>query len=172
MTAPSSEKVPKPMQAKFDEITAITDDFCDQHLDAEYKDLSRKLAAALARKRPSPLASGRAKTWACGIVHALGMVNFLSDPSQMPHMKASELYKAFGVSASTGGNKSKQIRDVMKMHQMDPNWYRPSKLGDNLMAWMISVNGFLVDARTMPREVQEEAYRKGFIPYLPPMSVE
>ncbi len=37
----------------------------------------------------------------------------------------------------------------------------------NPMAWMISVNGFLLDARTAPREVQEIAFQKGLIPYLP-----
>jgi hypothetical protein len=50
---------------------------------------------------------------------------------------------------------------------MDPQWYRPSKLEDNPMAWMIEVNGLIVDARWMPREVQEEAYRRGLIPYIP-----
>ena len=29
------------------------------------------------------------------------------------------------------------------------------------------VNGFLVDARFLKREVQEEALRKGLIPYIP-----
>jgi hypothetical protein len=38
------------------------------------------------------------------------------------------------------------------------------------MAWLISVNGFIVDARTMPPEVQAEAYRKGLIPYMPAQS--
>ena len=38
------------------------------------------------------------------------------DPSQTPHMKATELYKHFGVGQSTGQGKSKQIRDIMKMH--------------------------------------------------------
>ena len=32
---------------------------------------------------------------------------------------------------------------------------------------MIEVNGLLIDARYAPREVQEEALRRGFIPYLP-----
>ena len=35
------------------------------------------------------------------------------------------------------------------------------------MAWMIQVNGFVVDARRLKREVQEEAFRKGLIPYIP-----
>ena len=37
----------------------------------------------------------------------------------------------------------------------------------NPMAWMIQFNGFLVDARILKREFQEEALRKGLIPYIP-----
>ena len=29
------------------------------------------------------------------------------------------------------------------------------------MAWLIQVNGLIVDARKAPREVQEEAFRRG-----------
>lgn len=32
---------------------------------------------------------------------------------------------------------------------------------------MIMVNGFFVDARSAPRNVQEVAYAKGLIPYIP-----
>lgn len=35
------------------------------------------------------------------------------------------------------------------------------------MAWIISVNGLVLDARAAPREVQEIAFQKGLIPYLP-----
>jgi hypothetical protein len=53
------------------------------------------------------------------------------------------------------------------MSQMDPHWYRPSQMEDNSLAWMILVNGFVVDVRSMPRAIQEAAYAKGLIPYLP-----
>jgi hypothetical protein len=39
-------------------VVAVTDVVCLEHLDAEYAALCVKLAARLARKRPSPLASG------------------------------------------------------------------------------------------------------------------
>ena len=32
---------------------------------------------------------------------------------------------------------------------------------------LVQINGLIVDVRSMPREVQEEAYRRGLIPYLP-----
>ncbi|MEA5464720.1 DUF6398 domain-containing protein [Leptothoe sp. PORK10 BA2] len=87
-----SENVPKAMQAKFDNIVAITDEFANQHLNDEYARFIRYAVAALCRKRPSPLAKGHDKTWACGITHAIGMVNFLFDPSQDPHISAKELF--------------------------------------------------------------------------------
>ena len=60
---------------------------------------------------------------------------------------------------------------MMKMHQMDPNWCLPSKMEDNPLIWMVSVNGFIIDIRQAPREIQEEALRKGIIPYLPEESI-
>ena len=55
MTKPAGKKVPKQMQSKFEEITALTDAFCSAYLNTEYAELSRQLTAALCRKRPSPL---------------------------------------------------------------------------------------------------------------------
>jgi hypothetical protein len=166
-TSSKSERVPKPMQATFNAIVALTDTFCRAHLDEEYAQLARQATAALCRKRPSPLATGNLKTWACGIVYALGTVNFLFDRSQTPSMSAAELCAGFGVSKSTGAAKAKVVRDALDMSQMDPQWYRPSQMDENPMAWMIMVNGFVVDVRSMPRDVQEAAYAKGLIPYLP-----
>ncbi|MEL6554732.1 MAG: plasmid pRiA4b ORF-3 family protein [Cyanobacteria bacterium J06621_11] len=165
--AKKSESVPKKMQAKFDSITALTDDFAAKYLNDEYAQLIRYATAALCRKRPSPLASGRDYTWACGITHAIGMVNFLFDPAQDPHISAGELYEIFGVGASTGQGKSKKVRDTLKMSQMDPNWGLPSKMDSNPLIWMLEVNGFIMDIRSAPREVQEIAFAKGLIPYIP-----
>lgn len=76
MTNISAEEpnVPRKMRERYEAITGITDEFCQEHLNEEYADLSRKMAAALSRKRPSPLESGRARSWAAGIVYALGRV--------------------------------------------------------------------------------------------------
>ena len=55
--------------------------------------LCRELTATLCRKRPSPLLRGKANTWACGIIHAVGMVNFLFDSSQTPHIEARQIWE-------------------------------------------------------------------------------
>ena len=162
-----STRVPKQMQARYDEIVALIDAVCREHLNEEYAQLARQATAALCRKRPSPLAGGRANSWACGIVYALGFVNFLFDKSQEPYLSAADLCAAFGVAKGTGAAKSKEVRDVLDMYQMDPNWGLPSQVDGNPMAWMIMVDGFIVDARHLPSDLQEAAYAKGLIPYLP-----
>ncbi len=56
---------------------------------------------------------------------------------------------------------------MFKMYQLDPNWTLPSRLDDNPMVWMLQVNGFMLDVRDAPRELQEVAFNKGLIPYIP-----
>jgi hypothetical protein len=148
-------------------IVSMINDFCRQHLNEEYADLCRNLAEKLARKRPSPLISGKPNTWACGIVRTIGWVNYLDDRTSQPHMKLTAIDKAFGVGESTGQGKSKQIRKLLKIHSFDPHWTLPSRMDDNPLIWMLEVNGFMMDIRQCPREAQEIAFQKGLIPYIP-----
>jgi len=162
-----SEKVPKQMQSIFHAITELTDKFSKEYLSDEYALLSRYATAALCRKRPSPLVKGYINTWACAIIYALGQVNFLFDKSQEIYVSANDLCEGFGIAKSTASNKSKTVRDLLKMSQMDPNWCLPSKMDSNPRVWTIMYNGFIVDARSLPRAIQEVAYQKGLIPYIP-----
>jgi hypothetical protein len=155
------------MQTRFEEITQLTDAFCHTYLNEEYTQLCRELTATLCRKRPSPLARGKATTWACGIIHALGLVNFLFDASQTPHIAASQIWEYFELSSSTMQAKSKQIRDLLSMYPMDSDWSTPSMVEQNPLIWMLEVNGLLIDVRHAPREIQEAAFRQGLIPYIP-----
>lgn len=162
-----SESVPKALLAKYQSIVEITDQFANEYLNEEYAQLIRQATAALCRKSPSPLNTGRPNTWACGITHAIGFVNFLFDKSQTPHIKSSDLYKAFGIGESTGQGKSKIVRDILDMGQLNPDWTLPSRLDSNPLVWMLSVNGMIVDIRDMPKEAQEVAFEHGYIPYIP-----
>ena len=166
MTSPRSVSVPKAMQAAFDAVVALTDPFCRDHLNDEYRDLARAMTAALCRKRPSPLAAGRPRTWACGIVYVLGQLNFLPDKASQPCVAMSDVCAAFGVGQSTASAKARVISDALRTHRMDPTWMLHSFVERNPLVWMAKVNGMLVDLRDMPREVQVIAYEKGLIPYL------
>jgi len=164
---PRNLRVPVKSKPVFEAVVRRTDGFCNQHLNAEYADLCRTLAGALARKRPSPLLQGDPNTWACAILYAIGRVNFLFDKTQSPHLSADELCSLFGLSQNSVSTKASKIMKMMGMFQLDPRWCLPSLTPDNPLVWLIEVDGFLLDARDAPRHIQEEAFHRGLIPYLP-----
>ena len=100
-----------------------------------------------------------------GLSMWLRMVNFLFDSSQTPHIAASQIWEYFDLSSSTMQAKSKQIRDLMGMDPMDPDWSTPSMVDKNPLIWMLEVNGLIIDVRHAPKEIQEAAFRQGLIPY-------
>ena len=167
MAEPSGESVPDAMRPTFEAITRLTNAFCRERLTDEYAALCRRLVAALGRKRPSPLVSGRIETWACGTVYMVASNNFLFDKSQELYMTAGDICAAFGLAKTTGGTKATAIRNALKAQPYDPKWTVPSRLADHPYAWFIQVDGLIVDARHVPRAIQEAAFRSGLIPYVP-----
>jgi len=169
---PKSKPIPKPpSKEEKDEalgvIIGMIDQFCKEHLDKEYAAVCRKLAEKLACKRPSPLLHGKPNTWASGIVRTVGWVNFLYDKTQKPHMRLSDIDAGFGISESSGAAKLAAIRNMLKITPLNYEWTLPSRMDDNPLIWMLKVNGLMMDARQAPREVQEIAFNKGLIPYIP-----
>lgn len=74
------------MQVTYDAVVPLTDAFCRDHPNGEYRDLARAMTSALCRKRPSSLTLGQPCTWAYGIIHMLAQLNFLSDKASQPHI--------------------------------------------------------------------------------------
>ena len=168
-TAPTTTKVavPAPVQKHYQTLLQLTNDFCKEHLNEEYAELARKAALALCRKKPSPIQTGSLEVWAAGIVYALGTINFLFDKNTKPYLSSSDLSRLFNIGQSTASSKAKQVRDILKMHRFDYKWMLPSQLEDSIIPWMISVDGLVVDARDMPYQIQEVAFAKKLIPYIP-----
>jgi hypothetical protein len=162
----SIDDVPMALRERLAEIVELTDTFCDQHLNEEYKEICRSLAVEICQEG-SPVARGKPASWACGVVYSAGWVNFLTEPSQSPHMQSEAIAEGFGVSVATMQAKSKAIREGLELMPMDPDFCLPSRMEDNPLAWMVEVNGLLVDIRHAPREVQEAAFERGLTPFIP-----
>jgi Domain of unknown function (DUF6398) len=165
-------RVPGAMRPTFDEIVAITDEFCAVHLDDEYARLCVNLAAKLARKRPSPLARGDRRIWAAGIVYAVGRVNFLADAGQRPHLRTETLAELIGVKQATMANKGRLIMDSLGIGLMDPEYSRRDMIENNPLVWLMEIDGLVVDARWLPEALQVELCRRGLIPYVPAQSAQ
>jgi hypothetical protein len=63
-------------------------------------------------------------------------------------------------------NKAALIAKTLDLGMFEPDLTRVAMLEQHPMAWIVQVNGFLVDARTLPEELQDEARRRGLIPDL------
>jgi len=161
------EKVPNEMQPLFKEMALQLSDFCTEHLSDEYGAMIRKLAAALCRKRPSPLHQGHLSTWLAAMTHAICTNNFAFDRSQTPSLQSPTIAQYFGVAQSTMSNKSKSIREMLKINQSNPNWVLPSRMGDHPWIWTVMVDDLVVDARYLPLHLQMKACERGLIPYVP-----
>jgi Domain of unknown function (DUF6398) len=159
-------QVPAELRPRVSEILAVTDGVCSAHLDDEYGELCRVLLGRLARKRPSPLARGDTRIWAAGVIYAVGRVNFLFDRSQRPHLSADQLAHHAGVVKTTMANKAALITKALGLSIFEPDLTRLAMLEEHPLTWMVMVNGFIVDARTLPPDIQDEARRRGVIPDL------
>ena len=159
-------RIPAALRDRARQIIDVTDAACRECLDGEYARLARELVARLARKRPSPLVRGDVRIWAAGVIYALGQVNFLFDRTETPHMTADELAEALGVVKTTMANKAGLINRTLDIGIYEPELMRAAMLEQHPMTWMVMVDGFIVDARTLPPDMQDEARRRGLIPDL------
>jgi len=147
-------------------VLGVSDEICARYLNQEYAYLCRVLVARLARKRPSPLARGDARIWAAGVIYAVGQINFLFDPAEQPHLSADELARHLGVVKTTMANKAAVIRKTLSLDMYEPDLTRLEILEEHPMAWIVQVNGLLIDVRTLSPDLQDKAQRLGLIPDL------
>jgi hypothetical protein len=146
---------------------AATDAVCLEHLDVEYAGLCRRVVGKLGRKRPSPLTRGDQGIWAAGVVYAVGQLNFVFDPAQTPHATADQLSGWLGVKKTTMANKARLIRDTLQLSDFDSEFMRRDLVEASPLAWLLEVDGLLVDIRHAPAQFQVRAFELGLIPFVP-----
>jgi len=118
--------------------------FSSAKLNDEYSELAEKMLNKLARKRHPPFETGKVEIWAAAIIHALGMVNFLFDRSQTPHVTVREIHEFFGTKESTVSSRSKEIRDMLKLRQWDEEFGTREMQERDPYKKMMMVNGYIV----------------------------
>jgi Domain of unknown function (DUF6398) len=82
-------------------------------------------------------------------------------------LQTDQLAELFGVKQQTMANKGRLIMDTLRISVLDPEWIRRDMIEANPRVWFVQVDGFVVDARMLPEELQVEAWQRGLIPYVP-----
>ena len=108
--------------SKYEEIIDKIKSFSSEYLNDEYKNICIGAAETLFLNNEEQLKKGKSLSWSAGIVHAIGTINNLFDSKEEPYMKATDLYKAFGVSSSTGSTKSKEVQKLLDLSKENKQW--------------------------------------------------
>jgi len=142
------------LKERENKLLELTGAFCQQKLNDEYFQLSEKLIKKLGRKRNVPFESGKIEIWAAGIIHALGLINFLFDKSGEPFVTVNEINDFFETKQSTVTGKSKQIRDLLKLSYFDKDFSTGKMTNNNPLNNMVMVDGFIVPLDSLPEDMQ------------------
>lgn len=110
------------LAGKYNEIIEKITSFSNEYLNDEYKNICIEATKALFLNNEEQVKKGKSFSWAAGIVHAIGNLNNLFDAKNEPYIKALDLYKAFGVSSSTGSSKSKEVRNLLGLDENIEKW--------------------------------------------------
>lgn len=102
------------------EIMRVIEEVCKKNLSEEYLFLAENLCKEIFELEEANLNKGKVSSWACGIIHALGLKNGLFTNKTGITIKAGDLYKLFNVSSSTGLSKSKEVRALIDLE--DDRW--------------------------------------------------
>lgn len=108
--------------SKYEEIIEKIKFFSNQFLNDEYKNICVLAAETLFLNCEEQFKKGKSSSWAAGIVHAIGAINNLFDSKEVPYVKASDLYKTFEISSSTGSNKSKEVKRLLDLSEENKQW--------------------------------------------------
>ena len=95
----------------------------------------------------------------CGFVSAL---------NPCPFTTPRRTERPFGLAPSTASAKAPKSQTSSAVSAGRP-MALPELIEDNPALWTFSLNGFIVDARNLPQEIQQEAAKRGLIPYVPPL---
>jgi hypothetical protein len=109
------EKVPLAMVDRYNEIAEIIGQFCDDKLNEELKVRCWRALAKLAKKRPSPICSGRVITWAAGISYAIGSINFVFDRSKSYYLSGDEFADWFEIPRSSIVSKASNVKKLLNL---------------------------------------------------------
>jgi len=118
--------------------------FCNEHLDEECAELCTKMIQKLGRKRSNPLQSGRVEIWAAASVYTLCSINFMFSKSSRLSTSSSDIAGYFGASGSTIAQKSRTIKDLLKISNVfDPNFTLKEIADHNPFNHLVMRNGFI-----------------------------
>lgn len=138
------------------QLVELTTTFCNLKINEEYAQLCEKLIRKLGRKRSVPFQTGKLENWAATIVYTIGVINFLFDKDSKPNLTLSDINDYFGTKQATVANKSRDIREMLKLGHFNTEFSTKSVLGASPMNQFVMIDGMIHPIEDLPEELQIE----------------
>lgn len=100
---------------KREKLTQMVEDFCDEYLNDDYKELSLELIEEMADKKSVRFHKGKLEVWASAIIYSISQVNSLFDDSSEVHITRKDILNYFNTSQVTVSIKAVNLRDTFDM---------------------------------------------------------
>ena len=100
---------------KREKLTQMVEEFCDEYLNDDYKELSLKLIEKMALKKSIRYHKGKLEVWASAIIYSISQVNSLFDDSNEVHITRKDILNYFKASQTTVSIKAINLRDTFDM---------------------------------------------------------
>ena len=161
-------EIPAQIKNNFLNVAEMIDLFYNKNLNDEYYNLALKLTTKLAKENPSDLIDCDIKTLAAAIINTIAKTH----ESEMLQVSSKNLASWFQTTQTDIDKKTNSICKILNLQFIDQDQSTKSKVSndydiDDRMMWSIAINGFTIDIRNAPLDLQVDAYEHGLIPYIP-----
>ena len=137
-------------------LIRLTSDFCEQYLDDDHNELTRKMVVNLSKKRDVQFQGQDLKKWAAAVIHALGSINYLFDSSFEPYISEGVLSDYFNVPHPKLHETSNKIKKLLKLDLFDNIAATLRNHNEDPMRSLLLIDGFFVNLEVYPPELREK----------------
>lgn len=138
------------------QLIRLTAEFCEDKLDKEHKELSRKLIQNLYNQTRRPFSSVNVNQWAAGILYSIGTANLLFDETFEPYISVRELNEYFGADPDMTFRNASFINEQLNLDIFDGGLSLLRKGKRNPLEDKISVDGIYLPMEVFSSTIQEK----------------
>ena len=100
---------------KEQKLTEMVEEFCDEYLNDEYKQLSLKIIEEMANGKSVYFQRGKLEVWASAIIYAVCQINSLFDESNEVHITRKDIFNYFNTKQSIVLRKAVNLRNIYNL---------------------------------------------------------
>lgn len=97
---------------KQEKLTEMVDEFCDEYLNDEYKEICENIIEDMANGKRVHFKKGKLEVWASAVIYAVCQINSLFDEANEVHITRKDILNYFNTKQSVVSRKAINLRNI------------------------------------------------------------